>query len=280
MKSYIVILGVGYNVNKSLRDTDNIFVSESVKVNFGAACARKLAEAGHDLIILSKTQEKLDRVKHDLLCLYPEREIQAFAINVMDDNQVAMFFNSLKLDASYIYVHSAGLGAGGYKIKDDNPYLPIEETSVEQPTMEFDVVVRSLLMFIKGFLPLFRNQSESKVVVINSMSGIRPYPLGFSHSSAKAGLHNAVRSLTLELNKDNIFFTEINPGIADTGFYDHESVKKSVRKISNEFGYQYNELPQMSPYDVADAVLLCVESNAHILEIDLVAKGQFPHIGA
>ena len=280
MKSYIVILGVGYNASNDLRDTDNVFVSECVKVNFGAACARKLAAAGHDLIILSKTQEKLDRIKRDLLCLYPEREVQAFAINVMDETQVAKFFKCLKSDATYTYVHSAGLGAGGYKIKDNNPYLPIEETLVEQPTMEFDVVVRSLLMFIKGFLPFFRNQSESKVVVINSMSGIRPYPLGFSHSSAKAGLHNAVRSLTLELNKENIFFTEINPGMADTGFYDHESVKRSVRIISNEFGYQYNELPQMSPYDVAGAVLLCVESNAHILDIDLVAKGQFPHMGA
>lgn len=280
MKNSVVILGVGFKPNLKFKESENVFLSEHVKVNFGTACARTLAEAGYDLVIISKTQQKIDKIKEDLQSLYPERAIRSVAMDVLDINQVKRFFISLDRDASYSYIHSAGLGAGGYKIKNDNPYLQIENISDDQPTMEFNVVVKSLLLFVKGFLPFFRRQKEAKVIVINSMSGIRPYPLGFSHSSAKAGLHNAVRSLTLELNKENIFFTEINPGMADTGFYDNDAVKNSVLKISREFGYEYDNLPQMSPYDVANTVLLCLENNAHILNIDMVARGQFPHIGA
>ncbi len=280
MKEKIVILGVGFKTNNSFDYSENVFLSENAKINIGAACARQLASSGHDLIIISKTSEKINKIKEDLLSLYPSRDIVAQPLDVLNNEQVARFFSNLDTQYTYSYVHSAGLGAGGYRIKDDNPYLSIEDTPIDLPTKEFEVVVKSLLSFIRGFLPFFRKQQKTKVVVVNSMSGIRPYPLGFSHSSAKAGLHNAVRSLTLELTKENIFFSEINPGMADTGFYDGEAVIDSVQKISKEFGYEYNELPQMSPYEVADAVKMCMESSAHILEINMVSEGQFPHCGA
>lgn len=280
MVKKVIILGVGYKTNDSYDSSENVFCSKNAKVNIGAACARKMAEAGHDLIIISRTPAKINKVKKDLLTLYPGRKIEAKALDVLNAEEVNKFFDSLDKDCHYDYVHSAGLGAGGYHLKDDNPYLAIEEIPIDLPTKEFEVVVKSLLAFVRGFLPYFRNQDKSKVVVVNSMSGIRPYPLGFSHSSAKAGLHNAVRSLTLELNKENIYFSEINPGMADTGFYDGETVIEAVQKISKEFGYNYDELPQMSPYEVADAVKLCLESSAHILEVNMVSEGQFPHCGA
>lgn len=280
MKNKVVILGVGYKTNKSYTYSENVFLSENAKVNIGAACARKLAEAGHDLIIISRTPDKLNKIKRDLLALYPNRRIDDHALDVLNSEDVNKFFNSLDLDCHYDYVHSAGLGAGGYHVKDDNPYLSFKDTPLELPTKEFEVVVKSLLAFVKGFLPFFSNQPKAKVIVVNSMSGIRPYPLGFSHSSAKAGLHNAVRSLTLELNKEYVYFSEVNPGMVDTGSYDGEAVINAVQKISKEFGYYYDELPQMSPYEVADAVKMCLESSAHILEINMVSEGQFPHCGA
>lgn len=280
MESRVVILGVGYKTNESYDSLENVFLSKNAKVNIGAACARMLAEAGHDLIIISRTPTKINKVKEDLLALYPARKIEALALDVLNTEDVNKFFEGLDKDCQYDYVHSAGLGAGGYKIKDDNPYLAFDATPLDLPTKEFEVVVKSLLVFVRGLLPFFRNQPKSKVVVVNSMSGIRPYPLGFSHSSAKAGLHNAVRSLTLELDKNRIYFSEVNPGMADTGFYDGEAVIEAVQIISKEFGYTYDELPQMSPYEVADAVKMCLESSAHILEVNMVSEGQFPHIGA
>lgn len=280
MGNKTVILGSGFKSNSLFDNTENVFLSENVKVNIGAACARQLAASGRDLIIISRTAAKLNKIKGDLLDLYPDRTIDFYALNVLDKEQVDRFFAQLDSECSYEYVHSAGLGAGGYQIKDSNPYLAIEDIPIDLPTLEFEAVVKSLLLMVRGFLPFFIKQKKSRVVVVNSMSGIRPYPMGFSHSSAKAGLHNAVRSLTLELSKDNIFFSEVNPGMVDTGSYDGQSVIDSVRKIGKEFGYEYEKLPQMSPYEVGDAVRLCLESSAHILNIDLVSEGQFPHCGA
>lgn len=281
MKKFVVILGVGYK--SSTNDVvinENVFLSRDVKINIGAACAHQLAAKGHDLIIISRSQRKLDIIKKGLNELFPDRTINAVALDVLDSKQVNSFFEMLDPSYEYAYIHSAGLGAGGYQIKDNNPYLAIEDIPIDLPTMEFEVVVKSLLSLVRGFLPFFKRQAKAKVIVVNSMSGIRPYPLGFSHSSAKAGLHNAVRSLTLELNKENIFFSEVNPGMVDTGHYDDKSVIDSINMISKEFGYSYEKLPQMSPYEVGDAVRMCLESTAHILTVDMVSEGQIPHIGA
>lgn len=280
MKRKIIILGVGFKAKADYNPKENIFETNHVKVNIGAACALQLAEAGHDLIIIARSSEKINRVKNDLLALFPERSIEAKALDVLNAEEVDRFFAGLDADCHYDYVHSAGLGAGAYKIKDDNPYLPVEDIPIDLPTKEYEAVVKSLLAFVKGFLPFFKKQEKSKVIVINSMSGIRPYALGFSHSGAKAGLHNAVKSLTLELCKEQVYFSEINPGMVNTGAYDGDAVIESVRSIGKEFGYDYEDLPQMSPYEVGNAVKFCLESEAHVLELNLVAEGQFPHCGA
>ena len=112
------------------------------------------------------------------------------------------------------------------------------------------------------------------------MSGLRSYPYGFSHSSAKGGLHSAVRSLSLELAKKNIFFSEVMPGIVDTGMYDNDIVIDTVQKIGKEFGYDYDEIPKMSPFAIAEIVHTCISSSANILTISVVPNGQWPHTGA
>ena len=200
----------------------------------------------------------------------------------MNEIDVKLFFQNLSSEYTYSYVHSAGLSTASYSLKDDNPYLSIEELPIELPSLEFTTVVQSLLVMMKGLLPIFKSQESSRVVVINSMSGIRSYPLGYSHSSAKGGLHNAVRALSLELSKRNIFFSEIMPGIVDTGLYDSDAVIDAVKKIGAEFGYDYgsNGIPKMSPYCVAEVVHTCLTNSANILSVNMVSQGQFTHQSA
>lgn len=279
-KTIVIVTGVGFKQGTDTLVSENIFLSRNIKVNIGAATARLLAERGNDLIIISRTPTKLDKVKRDLLSLYPDRNIIAKAFDVLNESQVNDFWQSLDQSRIYSYVHSAGLSTGAYNLKDDNPYLPIEEIPVDLPIMEFTTVVKSLHLMVKGLLSLSSNQGKTKVVVVNSMSGIRAYPLGFSHSGAKGGLHNAVRSLTLELSPKNIYITEVMPGIVDTGLYDSDAVKRAVQRIGSDFGYQYEEVPTASPYSVAESIILALSSTAHILSINLVPEGQFPHQNA
>jgi len=277
---FIVIAGTGYRVNNDFDFSENIFESKNAKINIGCAIAKYLAEKGFNLILVSTTESKLKKIQHDIHELYPNVIIECFAINILDEKTTEVFFDGLLHDRTYTYIHCAGLSAGNYKLKNDNPYLPIEEIPVDLPIEEFTSVVKSLLLMVRGFLPFFNKQKLSKVIVVNSMSGTRSYPYGFSHSSAKGGLHNAVRSLSLELAKRNIYFSEIMPGIVDTGMYDSDIVIDTVKKIGREFGYDYNDLPQMNPLAIAEIVHTCIISDANILSVSVVPNGQWPHTGA
>jgi short-subunit dehydrogenase len=276
----IVITGTGFKTFGVLRDNENIFSSKNVKINIGTAAAKLLAEKGYELLILSKTSQKLDRIKRDLTKTVKSAKIRTYVLDILDEVDVKKFFEKLNKKKKYSYIHSAGLSTGTYNLKDDNPYLSIEDIPIDLPVIEFETVIKSILLMIKGFLPFFEKQKLSKVIVVNSMSGIRAYPLGFSHSSAKGGLHNAIRSLSLELNKKNINFSEIMPGIVDTGLYDTKAVIKAVKRIGLEFGYKYDKIPKMSPYCVAEAILLCLTSTANILSVNMVSQGQWTHQSA
>lgn len=277
----IIISGVGFKTNKSFIEINDLFEDSQVFQNIGLATAKILVENNYNVLLISRTDSKLKTIKKSLEKINSRVNIHIHAIDLLNEKRVKNIFLNFPQYKSYDYIHSAGLSAGGYKIKNDNPYLNIEDLPVELPIKEFEVVIKSLLIIIKNILPKLKKQKESKVIVINSMSGIRPYAKGFSHSSAKGGLHNAIRSLSLELEKYNIYFTEINPGIVETGSYQTSEVIESVMEIASGFGHSYNNsLPKIKPSSVAKSVLFCIENEANILTINLVPKGQWKHQGA
>lgn len=278
----VVVTGVGYRTGNDLAPTTNIYEAPAVKVNMGAATALRAVQDGYSAVLVGRAEEKLQRIQDSIRMTIADAEVSYVIADLLCAQDVTRLANTVG-DASHHVdlVQSLGLSAGAYRIADDNPYLRVNELPSDLPTVEFDTVVRGLLLLVQSFLPLWQRQPETRLVVINSMSGIRPYMRGYAHASAKAGLHHAVRSLALELAKSNIFVSEVNPGAVDTGFYDSPKVQEAVAEIGREFGYDYSSgIPQMPPSSVADAVSLCLRSEAHILSINAVARGQFPQHGA
>ncbi|AUR48192.1 SDR family NAD(P)-dependent oxidoreductase [Porphyromonas gingivalis] len=275
----VIISGCGFKCDSFNQET-NVYRDPSVKINIGTATAYSLAEAGYDLILLSKTQSKLETIKCSLLLDFPDIQIQVTSVDLLDPKEVYSFVCNLPKNQIYHYVHSAGISSGAYQLENDNPYLSVEETPINLPTIEFEAVVKSLLIITQALLPIFKKQNQTKFVVVSSMSSVRSVPLGFSHTSAKAGLHNATRSLSLELNKLNIFISEVMPGAVDTGMYDNKVVQERVFEMGKMFGYEYDTIPMMPTSAVADAVKLCIESKAHILALNMVGAGQWPNLSS
>ncbi len=285
MKNKLVIItGVGYKttLKKDVPITSNIFSNKNIKVNIGTAIAKELVKDGCDILLVAKSKDKLNAIKQSLNKFSKVSLIQVFPVDLLDFNKTSKIISKIKNYREVNLVHSIGLSAGSYKVKNDNPYLHVEKIPTDLPVKEFEVVVKSLLLLVKVLLPKFKKQEESHIVVISSMSGIRAFPLGFSHSAAKAGLHFATRSLSLELNKYNIFVSEIQPGIVNTGMYDTKLVQSAVKEIGEAFGYNYElgKIPQMPPESIGEAVLLCLKNKSHILTISMVSKGQWPNLGA
>lgn len=290
----VLVTGAGYKEAKRKFPNNTAEIikinGKEYKLNTGAVTAKLLVRNGFKVVMISRTKEVLANIKTHIIkeTKCDPSIISYHAIDLLDENLIKQLIASLNKKETIWLVHSVGLGSQAYSLKGDNPYLPFTEITPEILIKEFEVPVKSLLLLIQNLLPIFKKQKETRIVIVNSMSAIRPYIYGYSHSSAKGGYHNAIRSLSLELSLlyKSIYITEILPGIVDTGLYDSNEVIKSVKEIAKTFGFygkkEYNEknFPLTSPSEIAKAILLSLELKAHVLSINIVAKDQFINMGA
>jgi short-subunit dehydrogenase len=291
----VVVTGVGYKESKRIfsrsEPSDMIEIEErKFKLNIGAATARYFADVGADVCMVSGTEEKLFNIKEHI-CEHTQCNSRKIAYHVADltnSDDVERVFKSLSKSKPIWLVHCVGMGSQNYVVKNDNPYLSFDEIPENLVVKEFEVTVTSLLIILKNMRPLFKTQAETRIAVVTSMSAIRPFAYGFSHTAAKAGAHNAVRSICLELslNYKSVYITEILPGMVDTGLYDTDEVIESIEKISETFGffgdkaYKNHDLAVMPPSSVAESIGMAFSSKAHILSVNLVGQGQITNMGA
>jgi len=292
-----IIAGVGYKeAQRIFRQGETCEIVEiegkKYKINTGAATAKLIAKKGGKVIMLARNEKALYQIREYILqetnCS-PDL-VTYRVLDILDEQKIKEFTHYLSQNEKrpIWLVYSIGLGAQAYSLQGDNPYLPFTDIPPEIVVKEFEVPVKGLLLLTQNLLPIFTKQEETRIVVVTSMSGIRPYMYGYSHASAKAGIHHAVRSLALEMSYryGNIYVSEVLPGIIDTGLYDSANVIKAVQEIGETFGFfgekKYNEdnFPLMPPSAVAEAIALVLESDAHILSINMVARGQFVNQGA
>jgi NAD(P)-dependent dehydrogenase (short-subunit alcohol dehydrogenase family) len=293
-KKRIIITGCGYKplkhtfYDKTTREPshNSIYVDGvDMKLNIGAAIAYVLASQGATVHMISTTEEKLKNIKKDIIkktgC--NAKNVEYSVVNMLDEKSVSSFVESLPKDKTLHWVQSIGLGAGAYKVKDGNPYLPLEDISTELLEKESSVVLKGTHIMVQKLLPVFKKQKETRIIIISSMSAIRSYARGGTHCAAKGAIGRYSNAAMLELWKDNIYVTEMRPGGVDTGGYDNQIVQESILKIDKSYGGEWDkgEIRLAQPIAVANAVALVFNTpGGHITSINLVGKGQIPHEGS
>jgi len=286
----VVVTGCGY---KPLATTfydivsgepshDPIFVNDQeMKLNIGGATAGVLARKGAIVHMVSTSQNKLNDIRNNFLNFMSPEKLEYSTADLEDKNSVKEFVNRLPKDKPLYWIQSIGLGAGSYKLKDDNPYLHIQDIPIELLEQESLSVLRATHLMLKEFLLVFKKQKETRVAIISSMSAIRGYSWGGAHCAAKGAISRYTNSAMLDLYQNRIFITDVRPGGVDTGLYDNQIIQESVSDISDEYNGQYRKHFCLAPpTSVGQAIALVLTAPCHFPSINLVAKGQFPNEGS
>lgn len=287
----IIITGCGYrplqytfyDIVTGEPSHDSIFVDGTeMKLNIGSATSAVLAANSATVNMVSSSQDKLKNIKNGLIEITKTEDIEYSALDLLNEKSVKEFVRSLPIDKPLFWVQSVGLGAGSYKIKDNNPYLPLDEIPLDLLEKETQTVLRATHLMMKELIPIFRTQSETRIAIITSMSAIRGYSYGGAHCAAKGAIDRYTNSAMLALYKDNIFVTTIRPGGVDTGMYDALSVQEAVKYAADEYFCDWrNEGIRLAPpTSIGEAVNYVFTTPAHIQSLNLVAKGQFPNEGS
>ena len=220
----------------------------------GAACAKKLAEAGLNIygIYLRKPQSVIDELEDYIKA--QGVEVQFHKMNAMnEDKRLEVITNIKKLGIVKCFVHSIAFGTLKPMLsKSSEPTL--DSKNIE---MTINVMGSSLVYWAQELHRSNLLVKGSQIFSMTSSGGRRQWPSYGAVSMAKAALESASRQLAIELANEGVAVNAIQAGVTDT---------PALRKIpGNEemikYATKHNPSGRLTlPEDIANYVALISES--------------------
>ncbi len=191
----------------------------------GKACAIALAEAGADLIIISRTQKDLDKVSKIIKKF--KSKCSTYVCDVTNYNHIKNIISKQKkID---ILVNNAGTN------------IPEHFTKVQKKNMEYMVKLNTLSTFhlaqlctLKMLETKNRKKIGGSIINMSSQMGHVGGPIRSVYNMTKAGLEGLTKGMAIDLAKDNIRVNTVCPTFVVTPmtkkFLKNKKFKKNMLK--------------------------------------------------
>lgn len=221
----------------------------------GKAYAYELAACGMNLILVSRTQAKLDEVKREITEWVSSKrqnrsniDIVTFAIDLTNvtDDILASFEKSIADKDIGILVNNAGMSL------DHPDYLETTSPSFNRDLIHINVYAPTVLT--RAVLPGMKSRQRGVIVNLGSANGILPaVPLLSTYAGSKAYINQFSRSMDEELKEFNIRVHDQCPFFVTTKIskirkprLDAPTPKVWARAAVRQIGYETDRTPYWS----------------------------------
>ena len=229
----------------------------------GAACARRFAHEGAEVILWARRLDRLERLADEIEA-ETGRSCRLQAIDVRDREAVAAAASELvEGDAvPHVLINNAGLAAG---------FDFVHEGEHDDWDRMIDTNVKGLLNVTRALLPAMIALGRGHIINIGSTAGHMTYPRGNVYAATK----HAVRALTEGMNLD-VQGTPIRVSSVDPGFVETEFSVVRFAGDRQRADQVYQGFRPLSGDDVADTVFYVASLPAHvnILQVVVVPTAQ------
>jgi short-subunit dehydrogenase len=219
----------------------------------GAVYADRLARQGYDLILVARSQTKLNALANHL-SNETGRAVEVVAADLKVKADVLRVEEILRNDASItLLVNNAGVGA----------VMPLLGSPVDEMEDMITLNVTALMRLAYAVVPGFVARGTGTVVNISSIVAIAPEILNGVYGGTKAFVLGLSQSMHHELADKGIRIQAVLPGATATDFW-------------NEAGNPVENLPQeivMSAQDMVDAALAGL-ANGEVVTIPSLHDGE------
>ncbi|MCC5778434.1 SDR family oxidoreductase [Nitratireductor sp. B36] len=159
----------------------------------GLATVETLLQSGAKVAFCARTESRLNDVAAVLIRDHGEERVMAKAFSVLEPEAVKDFARSVedRFGGCDLLVNNAGQGR----------ISTFEDTSDEDWRAEYELKLFSQIHPTRAFLPMLR-RAKGAIVAVNSLLAYQPEPHMVCTSSARAGVQNLVKSLSVELAPD------------------------------------------------------------------------------
>jgi dehydrogenase/reductase SDR family member 4 len=210
----------------------------------GRAIARRLAEAGADVVIASRKRETLEATAREFSAL-PGRIIPiACHVGRLEDLENLVRETEAQAGPVDILVNNSATNIG------QGPALAVTDEMFDRIT---EINVKAALRLVRWVVPrMIERKVAGSIINISSVSGLKPQPGGLLYSFTKAGLIMMTRSWAQEFGPHGIRVNALAPGLIQTDFSEYYW-KDDVRREAVQAQQPIRRLGQ--PDDVAGLAL-------------------------
>lgn len=167
----------------------------------GEQFARQLAERGHDLVLVARRTDRLEKLAEEL-------SVGTHVIGCDLGSEAESLLNRVReLGADVdLLVNNAGFGTHGR-------FVEIEEgRDAEMVRVNCEAVVT----LTRAFLPAMIERGRGGVIVVASTAGMQPLPYEAVYAASKAFALNFTDALHMEVRGTGVKVMSVNPGPVPT----------------------------------------------------------------
>jgi dehydrogenase/reductase SDR family protein 4 len=187
----------------------------------GKAIARRLAEAGADVVIASRKLETLRAAANEFAALAGKTVPIACHVGRPPELENLVRETEKQLGPVDILVNNSATNIG------QGPALQVTDEALLKT---IDINVLAALRLIRLTVPKMIERGGGVVLNIASIAGIRPQREGLVYSFTKAGLIMMTRVWAMEFGSHNVRVNAIAPGLIQTDFSEYFWKNEEYRK--------------------------------------------------
>jgi short-subunit dehydrogenase len=220
----------------------------------GRATAIALAQAGQDLVLVSRSPEKLADLAQELADTGVQVKTVALDLAALSQVKPALEAAIADIGPIDILINNAGMGYTG----------PLATMPLADWQQVMDLNLTSALLCMQAVLPGMRDRGSGTILNIASVAAYNAFPDWGAYSVSKAGLVTLSKILAAEERANGIRVMVVAPGAVNTPLWDTDTVQADFPRDT-----------MLTPDIVAQAIVNAVQlpPTAVIEELKLMPNG-------
>jgi len=214
-----------------------VFVT-GASAGFGAAIARRFAEAGSRVVVTARRLDKLSALADEFADRVLPREL-----DVRDREAVADLAANLPADfaAVDLLVNNAGLAKG---------LGPAQAADLDEWDQMVDTNCKGVMYATRALLPGMVERGRGHVINLGSIAATYPYPGGNVYGATKAFVHQFSLNLRSDLHGTGVRVTCIEPGMCGGTEFSHVRFDGDTARVDS----LYAGADPLTAADIAESV--------------------------
>ncbi|WP_036476576.1 SDR family oxidoreductase [Myxosarcina sp. GI1] len=191
----------------------------------GKAFARELASKKMDLVLVARTQNKLQQLATELKDKYAIAT-EVIALDLSEPSAGKTLFDKVTASGLNIDLLINNAGFGDYGAFCDRP--------LEKQLAMIQLNVSTVVELTGLFLPVMKQRGDGAIVNVSSIAAFQPIPYMSIYAATKAFILNFTEAIWAENKDSGVRILAVCPGPTESQFYDRADFPDSMAGMNDD----------------------------------------------